>query len=69
MAKYPNYVMEAVRQNMGIEKDDTSHDKVINEALSRDEVFDRFWAWHGIFGYKNLMKNSVDDIFYGGKKK
>jgi hypothetical protein len=36
--KYPNYIMQKVRQRLGIEENDTSRDADINN-MSKDEVF------------------------------
>ena len=60
--KYPNYIYNNVRQNMGLEWNDTSKDNEIDK-MSRKEVLERFWMWEGIIGYANTIKNSVFDVY------
>ena len=60
--KYPNYIYNNVRQNMGLEWNDTSKDNEIDK-MSRKEVLERFWTWEGIIGYANTIKNSVFDVY------
>ena len=62
MAKYSERVMQNVRENMGLEPNDTSQDKFI-EALGRHEVFDRFLTWEGIIGYTNKIEDAISDIY------
>lgn len=47
--KYPESIMQAVRQNMGLEATDTSKDEIINK-LPSDAVWHRFCTWHGFLG-------------------
>lgn len=62
MAKYSERVMKNVRENMGLEPNDTSQDKFI-EALGRHEVLDRFLTWEGIIGYTNKIEDAISDIY------
>ena len=62
MAKYSERVMQNVRENMGLEPDNTSRDKDI-ESLGRHEVFDIFLVWEGIIGYTNKIKDAISDIY------
>ena len=59
--RYPS-VIEAVRQNMGLEKDDESRDEEILQ-MSRDEVFRRFMTWNGIIGYEGTIKEAIEEIY------
>ena len=59
---YPDYIMENVRNNLGLDSDDTSSDKYI-EDMDPLEVLERFWIWEGIIGYAELIKDSVCDIY------
>ena len=61
--RYPS-VIEAVRQNMGLEKDDESRDEEILQ-MSRDEVFRRFMTWNGIIGYEGTIKEAIEEIYKG----
>ena len=62
MAKYSEIVMQNVRENMGLEMNDTSHDKFI-ETLGRHEVLDRFLTWEGIIGYTDKIEDAISDIY------
>lgn len=60
--KYSNYIYNNVRQNLGLEWNDTSRDSEI-DAMSPDEVLDRFWQWEGIIGYTHTIISSVFDVY------
>lgn len=62
MAKYSEIVMQNLRENMGLEPNDTSQDKYI-ESLGRHEVLDRFLTWEGIIGYTNKIEDAISDIY------
>lgn len=59
---YPNYIMEKVRQHLGLEAYDTSRDADINN-MSHDEVFQHCLYWEGIIGYENTIKGWIKDIY------
>lgn len=59
---YPNYIMEKVRQRLGLEPYNTSRDEDINN-MSRDEVFQHCLYWEGIIGYENTIKSWIKDIY------
>lgn len=59
---YPEYIMKNVRQNLGLEENDTSMDKDI-EVMSRKEVLERSLQWLGIIGYANRIISMVSDIY------
>lgn len=60
--KYFSYIMETVRQNLGLEADDTSRDNEINE-MERDEILDRVCEWEGLIGYGDTIKSWIEDIW------
>ena len=60
--KYPEYIMKTLRQNSGLEKDDTSHDKVF-ESFSKRMVFDRLLIWEGIIGYSGRIIGFIEDVY------
>ena len=59
---YAEWIYKAVRQNLGLEPDDTSQDEEIN-AMSKQEVFDRFLTWQGIIGYSNRILSALEKIY------
>lgn len=62
MNKYFDSIMEDVRQNLGLESDDTSRDDEINE-MTRSEVLDRVCTWHGLIGYADTIREWIEDIW------
>lgn len=62
----PDYIKEYVRQNLGLEPDDTSKDKEI-EGMPKIELLNRVCQWTvGGRGYE--IHNWVDDIYqYRGR--
>lgn len=60
--KYPDHIMEKVRQRLGLEPHDTSRDADINN-MSQDEVFQHCLYWEGIIGYENTIKGWIKDIY------
>lgn len=60
--KYEEYIMESIRQNLDLEKDDTSRDREIME-MSRREIFERYLTWEGIIGYGDRFLDTVEDIY------
>lgn len=60
---YPESIMERVRQNLGLEEDDTSEDDFIN-SLSKNEIFERCCAWEGLLGgWHHILKGWVESIW------
>ena len=59
---YPEYVMKNIRQNLGLEPNDTSMDSEINN-MSKREVFSRCLEWEGIIGYEYKILSLVSEIF------
>lgn len=60
--RYPEEIMECVRQRWGLEKFDDSKDEEINQ-LSPDEVFDHVCNWNGLLGYASTIKSWIRDIY------
>lgn len=60
--EYPDEVMEAIRQNLDLESDDTSMDKKIMK-MSKDEIFDRLLTWNGLIGYEGTIREWVNDVY------
>lgn len=66
MEKYNNEIMEAVRQRMGLEEDDTSKDDIIMK-MDKEEVFMEYCQWNGLLGswYSKLIKTikNIDSVY------
>ncbi len=62
VSEYPNYIMEKVRQHLGLEPNDTSKDEVINR-LSHDAIFGHCLEWEGIIGYEVAIKDWIREIY------
>ena len=60
--KYPDYIMEYVRQNLGLDKYDTSEDKDINE-MSKSDIFEKVCNWNNLYWYSEYIKSWVKDIY------
>lgn len=60
--KYFSYIMEAVRQNLGLEADDISMDDEIAE-MSKDEILSRVCNWNGLLNYGCTVREWVVDIW------
>jgi hypothetical protein len=59
---YPDYIMEYVRQNLGLDANDTSRDVEI-VRMSRDEILNRVCTWNGLIDYGATIKEWVGNIF------
>lgn len=60
--KYPDYIMEYVRQNLGLDKYDTSEDKDINE-MSKSDIFEKVCNWNNLYWYSEYIKSWIKDIY------
>ena len=60
MKTYPENIMQNIRQNMGLEKDDTSRDEEIM-ALDVVEAFNRYCIWECLLGGYGYMRWKVVD--------
>ncbi len=47
--KYPEYIYQSVRRNLGYAEDETKADDAIDK-MSRTEVLNRVAAWHNLIG-------------------
>ena len=59
---YPYYIMEMVRQHLGLELYDTSRDEEINN-MSHGTVLDHVMEWEGIIGYGYTIPQWIKDIY------
>lgn len=59
---YPDYIMESVRQRLGLEPYDTSRDDEIN-SMPHNAIFDHCLEWEGIIGYGYTIRNWIMDIY------
>lgn len=59
---YPDYIMEKVRQRLGLEPEDTSRDDEINN-MTHNMVFSHCLAWEGIIGYDYMITDLVKEIY------
>lgn len=66
MRKYNDDIMEAVRQRMGLDEDDTSKDDKIMK-MDKEEVFKEYCQWNGLLGswYLELLKTirNIDGVY------
>lgn len=60
--KYPEYIMNKVRQSLGLEAWDTKRDEEIN-LLPKHNIFGACLEWEGIIGYGYTIKDWVKDIY------
>lgn len=60
--KYPEYIMRAVRQNLGLNEFDFSKDSEINK-MDKDEILHRVCVWNNLIGYEKTIKNWIKDIY------
>ena len=61
--QYSDFIMRAVRQNIGLDEDDTSRDEEIME-MSGEEIVDRYLTWNGIIGYTYNIIDVVSQAIY-----
>ena len=60
--KYPEYIMQYVRLNLGLKGNDTSKDELINN-MTKKEVLDRVCNWNGLIDYGGQVKGWIEDIY------
>ena len=62
-SKYSDEIMQAVRQNVGMERFDYSEDENL-ERLSPDKIFECVLHWNGLLGgYSEVIKSWVKEIY------
>ena len=59
---YSGYIMEKVRQRLGLQPYDTSKDGEIND-MSHNAVFRHCLEWEGIIGYDVTIAGWIHDIY------
>lgn len=62
MNKYFDSIMQDVRENLGLEFNDTSMDEKIN-SMPRQEVLNRVCEWNGLIGYEKTIREWVENIW------
>ncbi len=60
--KYPDHIMEYVRQNLGLEAKDTSRDANIND-MPRERILERVCNWNGLINHHDTIKGWIEDIY------
>lgn len=56
-------VLGDIRQSLCTKnKNDISKDDQINE-MGNDELLEHFFIWHGFIGFKDMIKNAVENIY------
>jgi hypothetical protein len=55
--------MKAVRQNLGLDEQDTTMDNRIN-SMSHDEILDCVTEWEGLIHYGPTIKQWIQDIYH-----
>lgn len=60
--KYPDYIMQYVRNSLGLDEYNTERDNEIN-SMDKEEVLNRVCNWKGLIDYGNTIKNWVEDIY------
>jgi len=59
---YKGYIMDKVRQHLGLETYDNSRDMDIN-GMTHDSILDHCLEWEGIIGYGNSIRGWVEEIY------
>ena len=63
MNKYNDKIMKAVRQSLGLDKDDESTDEEIMR-MNRKQVFELYCQWNGVLGsWYNTLLEVVKNIY------
>ena len=62
MEKYSGYIMKNIRQNIGLDENDTSRDAEI-ESMSGRDILDKYLTWEGIIGYTDEILDVVIEAF------
>lgn len=61
--KYPDDIIEVIRQRLGLDSDDSSRDEYIL-SLSRNTIFHHVVNWNGLMGnYADIIKYWVLDVY------
>jgi hypothetical protein len=62
MGKYPEYIMESLRQRRGLDEDDTSQDERIS-IMSKQRVLEEVCNWEGLINYGGTIRGWVESIY------
>ena len=63
MNKYNDKIMKAVRQSLGLDKDDETADEEIM-SMNRKRVFKLYCQWNGVLGsWYNTLLEVVENIY------
>lgn len=60
--KYPDYIMQYVRNSLGLDEYNTERDDEIN-SMNKEELLNRVCNWNGLVDYGNTIKHWVEDIY------
>lgn len=60
--RIPQWILSNIRERLGYESDDTSHDDEINDMTPR-EIFEEWLEWQGICGYSDRILKAIHVIF------
>jgi hypothetical protein len=55
-------IIDDVRENLGLERGDTSKDDKIN-SMSLNEIFSRWCEWNGFINYSGIFRAVVSSIY------
>lgn len=55
-------IIDDVRENLGLERGDTSKDDKIN-SMSPNEIFDRWCEWNGFINYSKMFRAVIGNIY------
>ena len=61
--RIPEWIMQDVRQRLGYEPDDTSHDDEIYDTMTPREIFEEWLSWNGILGCHDRILKAIHSIF------
>lgn len=62
MIKYPEHILKIIRQNLDLDENDNSKDKIIEE-MDKDEAFSKVCEWEGIIGFSEKIRDWYKDIY------
>ena len=60
--KYPEYIMQKLRESLGLEPTETYRDAEIN-LMSSNWAFDSLLEWEGLIDYGDKIRELVDSIY------
>lgn len=57
-----NDIIRDVRENLGVDLEDTSKDDMINR-MSSNEIFKRWCEWNGLINYSKIIRDVIGNIY------